>query len=67
MSEFKKGDKVVFVSKDISNYTGNIFTFEKYYDSKLLPKLYLWVEELSGPFQSSYFRLATLLEIELQS
>lgn len=64
MSEFKKGDKLVFIGEV---YRGEIFTFDNYYDIKSNPTEFIWVKELSSPFNSSYFRLATLLEIALQS
>lgn len=65
MNKLEKGDKIVFVSKDNINCIGKLFTFENYYENS--KKEYLWTRELIFPLKSSYFRLATLLEIELQS
>ena len=64
---FKKGDKIVFVTEGLTEYYGDVFTFDRYYSFKEYPRDYLWTKELPAPIPSYHFRLATLLEIELQS
>lgn len=62
---FKEGDKIVFVTEEVPDYSGKVLTFQSYYENT--KKEYLWTKELIFPLKSSCFRLATLLEIELQS
>ena len=65
--KFKRGDKIVFATEGFLEYSGKVLTFDRYYDLKVTPRDYLWTKEFSAPIPSYHFRLATLLEIELQS
>lgn len=61
---FKKGDRIIFVTEGVPKYSGKVFTFDAYHNLVSFPRS-LWTKELPVPVPECHFRLATLLEREL--